>query len=38
MAFQLKPKEEKFFALLEKHAELGANAGKNSLRLFCKQN
>ena len=28
MAFQLKPKEEKFFALLEKHAELGANAGK----------
>lgn len=27
MAFQLKPKEEKFFALLEKHAELGAQAG-----------
>ncbi len=27
MAFRLKPKEEKFFALLEKHAVLCANAG-----------
>lgn len=28
MAFRLKPKEEKFFALLEKHAALCAEAGK----------